>query len=208
MNFTELIDELMARGADYLDEDATSRARAERWINVAYREILNLHVWPFLQASLTGADGAGLVNVPDLRRLIIVSDVRGLSGLTPGSKLDRTTLEDLARVDEDIALTGTPDRYYVLNGTQVTSFPLGGTIRADYIRRVPPMSGTDAPLFDEAYHDIIVDRAFIKVYKDSDNFEAAQALKIEYDEAVRAMAEDYQLESEDITYLTPSGTDL
>ena len=208
MTFDELVQELFARGADYLDEDTESQARAGRWINQAYREILNLHAWPFLQASLVGTAGAGTVTIPDLRRLLIVSNVDGTDGTQPGSKLDRTTLEDLVRLDEDVALTGPPDRYYVLGGTQVTAFPLGGTIRADYFKRVAPMSGTDSPIFDEEYHDLIVDRAFIKVYKDSDNFEAAQALRQEYDEGVRAMAEDYQLESTDATYLTPSGTDL
>lgn len=208
MTFDELVQELFARGANYLDEDSESQARAERWINAAYREILNLHVWPFLQTSIVGADGAGFVEVADLRRLLIVSDVQGTDGSQPGSKLDRTTLEDLARLDQDISDTGTPESYYVLSGTTVRAFPLGGTIRADYVRRVPPMTTGQSPIFDEEYHDLIVDRAFIKVYKDSDNFEAAQALRAEYDEGVRAMAEDYQLESVDVTYITPTGEDL
>lgn len=208
MNFAELKTEFFARGFDYLEEDAASQARAERWLNAGYREILNVHAWPFLQTATVGAAGTGTVNIPDLRKLIVVSNVDGLDGLTPGIKLTHVALPDLAEEVSDFSLTGTPEFYYVVNGAEVRTYRLGGTIRADYMRRVEPMTGTDTPVFDEEYHDLIVDRAVIKAYKDSDNFEAAAALRVEYDDGVRAMAEDYQLESRDVQWLEAYGSDM
>lgn len=200
MNFTEIRDEFFARGTDYLDEDAAGNARADRWLNQAYREILNLHAWPFLQASQTSAPP---VSIPDLRRILNVY----IS--STNVSLQRTTVEELRGQDLDLGLTGDPELYYTDSGIAVYTYPvttLQVTVR--YIKRVSPLSGTDTPLFDEQYHDLIVDRAMMKAYKDSDNFEARAALKEEYDAGVLSMAEDYQIDSREVMYLEPSGTDL
>lgn len=206
MNYTELLDELFARGTNYLEDSAAETARAGRWINQAYREILNLHAWPFLRATATGADGVGFVSIPDLRRIRFVTDVEGTDGLVPGQPLERATEDDLVNQGLDLSTTGSPEVYYTMNGT-VYTYPLGGTIRVDYIKRVSPMSGTDSPLFLEEYHDLIVDRAMMKAYKDSDNFEAAAALRLEFDAGLSAMAEDYMLDSKEVTFLAPTGDD-
>lgn len=201
MNFSELKTELFARGTDYLNEDSAGVARAERWLNEAYREILNLNAWPFLQAITTGTAGAGLVSVPDLRRIRFVADAS--DGGTPGRVLQRATLEDLVENDDaDTTTTGTPNYYYVEGGNTVYGYPLGGTIRVYYFKRVNPMSGTDTPVFSEEYHGLIVDRAMMKVYKDSDNFEASAALKQEYDAGVLAMAEDYLRDSRGVQFIS------
>lgn len=200
MNFSELKDELFARGTNYLEEDADSIARAERWLNQAYREILNLHAWPFLQDVETGSANAGEVSVPDLRKIRFVTDVS--DGSNPGRQLRRVSLEDLVHDDDaDLTLTGTPEWYYVDGGNIVKGYPVGGTIRAYYIKRVSPMSGTDDPLFSEEYHNLIVDKAMIKAYIDGDNFEAAAALRQEFESGVSAMAEDYLLDSRDVQFI-------
>lgn len=195
MNFSELTAELFARGTDYLDEDADSRARAERWLNQAYREILNLQAWPFLEAVATGSTGAGSVTIADLRRIRFVQD------LTTKDYLSRTTLDDLADEGLDVTQTGTAEFYYVEGGTVVNTWPVGGTIQVYYIKRVGALSGTQTPVFLDEYHDLIIDRAMMKAYKDSDNFEARAALKEEYDAGVAAMAEDYQIVSREVTYM-------
>lgn len=200
MNFTELKDELFARGTNYLEEDATDIARAERWLNQAYREILNLHAWPFLQAVTTGADGAGFVSVPDLRKIRFVTDVS--SGGSPGRKLNRVSLDDLVLTDDaDLTVTGTPEWYYVDGGNAVKSYPAGGTIRVYYIKRVDPLSGTQSPIFSEEYHNLIIDKAMMKAYIDNDNFEAAAVLRQEFDAGVEAMAEDYLLDSREVQFI-------
>lgn len=197
MNFTDLKDEFFARGTDYLNEDAEGQARAERWLNQAYREILNLHAWPFLETVVTGTADAGSASVPDLRKIRFVQDV----SQNPEHKLHRVSVEDLVEEGADLDETGVPEWYYVDGGNNVKAFPLGGTVRVYYIKRVAPMTGTDEPVFDEEYHDLIVDRAMMKAYKDSDNFEAAGALKQEFDAGVSAMAEDYLLDSREVQYI-------
>jgi hypothetical protein len=202
MNFSELKDELYARGADYLEDDAASVARAERWLNQAYREILNLHAWPFLQASATGTADAGEVTVSDLRKIRFVTDT---DDGDPGRKLTRVSLDELvADEDEsfDLTRTGRPEFYYLDSDDTIKAYPVGGTIRVYYFKRVAPMSAdADEPIFDEEYHPLIVDRAMIKVYIDSDNFEQAAALREEYNLGLRAMAEDYLLESREVKFI-------
>jgi hypothetical protein len=197
MNFTELKDELFARGTNYLEEDAETEARAERWLNQAYREILNLHVWPFLQTTATGTAGAGEVAIADFRKIRVVTDI------SPGYDvhLGRSSFEELLVDFGDLTDTGDPEWYYVDGTATVKAFPVGGTIKVYYIKRVDPMSGTDTPVFDEEYHNLIVDKAMVKAYIDSDNFEAAAALREETNLALTAMAEDYFLDSRETMFI-------
>lgn len=202
MNFTELLTEFYSRGTDYLSEDAAGTLRAGRWVNQAYFEILNIQAWPFLEASTTGTSGAGFVSIPDLRRIRWVRDVSG----SPVA-LSRVSPDDLAYDEVDFTQTGTPEYYYVEFGNTVRAYPVGGTVEVHYIKRVNAMTGTDTPLFREDYHDLIIDRAMVKAYKDSDNFEAAAALQQEFNAGLLTMAEDYQLDSRDVQYLTVEAFD-
>lgn len=197
MTFNELKDELFARGTNYLEEDAASEARAERWLNQAYREILNLHAWPFLQATATGTTDAGEVSISDFRKIRVVSDV------SPGYDvhLGRASFEELLTDFGDVTEAGTPEWYYLDGDDTVKAFPVGGTIKVYYIKRVAPMSGTDEPIFDEEYHNLIVDKAMVKAYIDSDNFEAAAALREEANLSLAAMAEDYFLDSRETMFI-------
>lgn len=208
MNFAELKAELFARGSNYLEEDADGVARAERWLNQAYQDILSLQVWPFLQVSAVAAGVGQPVSVPDLRKIRFVTDVEGESPSLPGRPLDRAILENLVDDGLDLSTTGTPALYYTTTGNFVVPYPLGGLLRVDYIKRVSPLSGTDSPIFDSQYHDLIIDKAMVKVYKDSDNMEQAAAVKEEYNEGVAAMAEDYMVESREPEYIEPTGLDL
>lgn len=194
MNFSELKQELFARGTNYLEEDAAGQARAERWLNQAYREILNLHAWPFLQTVATGVTGAGTVSVPDFRKaLYVTADDRVLASIR---------LEELADLPADLTRTGVPV-YWYLDGTNIKTWPSGGTVVVRYVKRVAPMTGTADPVFDEEYHDLIVDGAMLRAYKDSDNFEAYAALRQVYDGALAQMAEDYLLTSRSTSYIDP-----
>lgn len=206
MNFTELQAELYARGTDYLAEDAQGAARAARWLNQAYREIVNLQAWSFLRTTVTGTAGTGLVSIPDLRRVLYVGDATGVAAGEAGRPLRRATIEEVV-AEDGTGSTGTPEFYYIINGT-VYSYPLGGTVRVTYVRRVPPMSGTDEPVFDEEYHNLIVDKAMVRAYIDSDNYEAAAALRAEVDLTLAAMSEDYMIESREVQFLEPTGGDV
>jgi hypothetical protein len=199
MNFSELKTEFYARGTDYLNEDAQGVARAERWLNQAYREIVNLHAWPFLQTVATGAADAGFVVVPDLRKILYVTDSSG--GQNPGTPLKRVSIEDLQAESANVSQTGTPELYWLDGAETIMAYPVGGTISVRYVKRVAPMTGTDVPIFDEEYHNLIVDKAMIKAYVDSDNFEAAAALRDEVNLTLSAMAEDYLLASRETQYI-------
>ena len=193
MNFSELKQELFARGTNYLEEDAAGQARAERWLNQAYREIANLQAWPFLVVTTTGTVGAGEVSLPDVRRVMYVT--------ADGNRLRSIRLEELVDLDSDLTRTGTP-AYWYLEGTTIKTWPTGGTITARYIKRLPPLSGTTEPVFDEEYHDLIVDDAMLRAYKDTDNFEAYASLRQVYDAGLAQMTEDYQLTSRETSYIT------
>jgi hypothetical protein len=165
-------------------------------------------MWPFLQSDEVGAAGLGIVFVPDLRRIEYVTDVTGQDTTHPGRPLKYVTRSELVAEGSDLTQTGQPEMYYVTNGTTINAYPVGGTLRVDYVRRVEPLSGTDEPLFDEEYHNLIIDRAMVKAYIDSDNFEAAATLKAEFELGAAAMAEDYMVESREVQYIEPSGSDL
>jgi hypothetical protein len=207
VNFSELKDELFARGTDYLEEDAQGVARAERWLNQGYREIVNLQAWSFLRTTVTANPGDGFVSIPDLRRVLYVSDATGVSGSGHGTSLRRVSIEDLVEGDFDLSKAATPEVYYTL-GPAVYTYPLGGLPRVTYLKRVPPMSGVDEPIFDEEYHNLIVDKAMVKAYIDSDNFEAAAALRAEIDAGLAAMGEDYMIDAREVQFMEPTGTDM
>lgn len=200
MNFSELKTEFFARGTDYLNEDAQGVARAERWLNQAYREIASYQAWPFLQSNAFSAVNAGQVVVPDLRKVLEVVELSSF----PQRKLHRISGSDMVMNGMDPNLTGTPYYYWIEYSNTIRTYPAGGTLGIRYIRRPALLSGTDVPVFDPEYHDLIVDRAMIKAYKDSDNFEAAAALQQEFDAGMRTMAEDYLPHARDIQYIVPS----
>lgn len=185
MNFTELKDELFARGLNYLEENATEVARAERWLNVGYRQITNLYNWSFMEATATGA---APLSVPDLRKVeyVLAAD---------GTPLGKVTRRDLVRDGALLTDTGgTPESYYLLGGNIVAVWPVStASITVVYFKRVAPLTGTDTPIFDEEYHNIIIDKAMLLGYVDSDNFEARAALEQSINTTLQAMGEDYLL---------------
>lgn len=193
MDFAELKTEFYARGADYLSEDGADVTRAERWLNQAYREICNLHAWSFLQAEATGVPP---LSIPTLRRVRFVR-------LTtqPWYPLAYTTEEEAVSEGLDLTATGTPGYYYVKGGFVYTAPLTSESITVSYLQRIQPLTGTDVPIFDEEYHNLIVDRAMIKAYQDSDNYEAAAALREDWNSSIQAMVEDYLVETRDLFFI-------
>ena len=196
MNFTELLAELVARGAQ--DDDT----RNGRWINLAYQDIVNGTDWPFTVAEATGTTGAGTVVVSDVRKVIAVGDVS--NGTTPGTLLQRISYDELAsdQFVENIAQTGTP-QFWWLDETSDTikAYPVGGTIFVRYFQRLSDLSGTALPAFDAAYHNLIVDRAMVEVYLDDDQFDAAAALQQKVDRGVAAMIQHYERFAKEPTFI-------
>lgn len=198
MTFAELKAELVARGAE---NDAT---RNGRWLNQAYRAIANAQDWPFTEDEATGSTGAGTVEVANVRKVIVVGDVTH-SANPPGRNLKRISFAELAEdiKVEDADHTGNPEFWWLDNSTStITTWPLGGTIYVRYHKRLDPLSDdNDTPVFDEEYHPLIVDRAMVEVYKNSDEFEAATAALNQFYADLASMAKDYQVYAREHSYI-------
>lgn len=198
MTFMDLRDEMVARGA--LDDINRNGER----INLAYRAITSAFDWPFLETTATGTSGAGSVAVSDLRKVILVGDLDQGGGSEPGRLLQAVRFEELAEdLDvQDIGLTGTPDWWwYDATDATIKSHPLGGTLFVRYYKRPAPLSGIDVPAFDEAYHLLIVDRAMVEAYKDTDDYQAARDALQLYTDGLGGMAQDYEVNKREHSFI-------
>jgi hypothetical protein len=190
VTFAELKAELGDRGFDYLDDD-----RLGRFINQAYREICNLHAWPFLETTATGAPGDIVISP---RKVLWVRDATD----TPLRYISYT---DLAEIGVPFADTGAPEWWYLLStgdSVDVMTYPVTtDNITVRYVKRVAPLTGTESPEFDEEYHPLIVDGASIRAYLDNDNFAAASSMREMLDRGLSTMGEDYLTPSRDVQYI-------
>jgi hypothetical protein len=134
VTFAELKAELGDRGFDYLDDD-----RLGRFINQAYREICNLHAWPFLETTATGAPGDIVISP---RKVLWVRDATD----TPLRYISYT---DLAEIGVPFADTGAPEWWYLLStgdSVDVMTYPVTtDNITVRYVKRVAPLTGTESP---------------------------------------------------------------
>lgn len=198
MNFATLLTEFVARGAQ--DNDT----RNGIWLNEAYQFILNNRGWPFTVAEATGTADAGEVVVTAARKIILVSDIS--SGASPGARLQRASLDTLSNefAVEDITESGDPV-FWWLDETETTptikAYPVGGTIFARYYKRLDNLTGTDTPVFDEAYHELILDLAMVRVYKDNDDFETAGIARQDAMQSLGQMGQDYQWFAKEPEYI-------
>lgn len=165
MKLKELREELLARGFDYLTE-----ARANRFLNDGYLvDVCEETEWPFLEAS---KEGAAPLEISDLRTIEYVQDVTNEEKLRP---LIRRRVTDDFNID--LTETGTPEVYYLTEGKKVNVFPVATNTLLVRYWKVPEELSTDEkkPLLPERFHDLIVDAAVARAYRDKDGFEAATA---------------------------------
>lgn len=194
MNFAALTTELADRGFDYL-----SASRLGRYINVAYHELCDLEEWPFLEAS---ASGAAPLTISDVRTVLSVYDQAANANLTARER--RGLVEDY----RDLTTTG-PPRFFYLDGTSLSTYPVGGTLNARYIKVPPDLAGdTDTPLVPPRFHYVIVDIAARRAYIDSDAYDKAQAVQAEVDRMVAIMRDSLlQTQTQDDLFVTGYGGD-
>lgn len=166
MTFAELKAELAARGFDYL-----TNARQGQFVNRAYQELCAEEDWPFLEATTSGT---APLTISDLRTIESVVDSTNRVRLRP---LDRRNIMDY---DQDLTTSGTPVYYYLTAGTVLNTYPVSSTntIAVRYWK-VPAQLSTDGenPVVPLSWHQAIVDGAVMYAYQDSDNFEAASAMR-------------------------------
>lgn len=167
MNFTTLKTELSDRGFSYLSD-----TRLGQYVNWAYSEINDSDFWPYRR---TTTSGAAPVTISDLGIIdTVVDTAHGNVVLRPA------TLQDLVRNYGDVSTTGTPIYYYI-DGTQVKTYPVGGTLSIGYYKVPADLTGTDTPLVPTRFHRMIVDLAVSMAYRDNDNHESANALRAQVD---------------------------
>jgi hypothetical protein len=195
MDFTALKNELEARGFDYLSD-----LRLGYFVNAGRHELDMMEQWPYRLAT---ASGAAPLTVTDLGTIEEVRDTDNAA-----ATLEWIERRSVGANSTDLTQTGTPSWFYLDNGV-IRTYPVGGTLEVRYYLRPPDLSGsTDLPLAPSQYHLLIVDIAARWAYKDSDNFQAAQALTPEIDRQVQAMRLDLlypQSEGSDMITLTGGG---
>lgn len=175
MNRKEIREEIIALGAENIANDTGGEARINRWIQQAIRDICDHKPWPFLFAE---KEGAAPLAIADLGHVIAVSDVTNRNPLEPAS------INQLLLGDPTLASSGQASYWYTENGTTIKVYPVpsgGGKFKVRY-RKVPvTLADNEEPIIPSDYHDLIVTRVKVKVYKATDNWEAASEAWKDYE---------------------------
>ena len=181
MTFAELQTEFFARGFDDLNDAGAGLTRAKRWLNDALQEIYDTELWPFLQAS---SSGAAPLTIADLGRVITVADT------THDVPLAWRSPSDIYVTDSAINDTGSASWWYLSSSTVVTVYPADTTasVTVRYSKTGVELSAAgDTPLLPSRFHDLIVDGAAVRAYKNKDNFEAGQFVRDEWERGLERM---------------------
>jgi len=177
----EIREEIVASGAENILNDTGGEARINRWIQQAIREICDYKPWPFLFAT---KEGAAPLEVKDLGHVIAVSDV------THRNPIDPSTLNQLLLSDPTLAGVGQAECWFTEDGKTIKVYPApsgGGNFSVRY-RKVPAeLKDAEEPIIPADYHDLIVTRVRVKVYKATDNWEAASEAWKDYEKEREGM---------------------
>lgn len=170
----EIREEIVRSGAENINSEAGGEARINRWIQQAIREICDFKPWPFLY---TTKEGNAPLEVADLGHVQAVVDLTGRNPLEP------ITLNQLLLGDPDQDGVGRPVYWYTTDNKIIKVAPLNisVTIKVHY-RKVPvAIADNEEPIIPGDYHDLIVTRVRVKVYKATDNLEAAAEMLKDYE---------------------------
>lgn len=181
MTLKELREEVVARGAQNILSDASGETRINRWINQAIRDICDFKPWPFL---LTSKEGAAPLKIEDLGHVEVAIDA------TNDNKLRFATIGQLTQGDPDLSSKGNAEYWYTEDNETVKVFPASGSATFKFTYRKIPADLTEdgkSPVIPAAYHDLIVDGVMVKVYKSTDNFEAAAEVLKDYERRLDGM---------------------
>lgn len=194
MNFADALTEFYARGFDYLSQDAAGRSRAIRWLNQAHQELCEAYPWSFMQTVSAG------LTVPNSTWYVPPRAVLSMVGEATLQPIPSANPQDLVDSYGDLTATGDAQFYYLLlditggaaGGATLTTYPVDSsqTFRVTYLFSPPDYGETSSQdlMPPPRYHDLIVDMAVLRAYKDSDNFDAYNALAAIVDRRVGEMA--------------------
>lgn len=179
MTKKEIREEVIAAGAENIAKESGGEARINRWIQEAIREICDHKPWPFLFAT---KEGAAPLEIKDLGHVQAVSDV------THRNPLEPVTLNQLLLGNPNLDGVGNAEYWYVDDATKVKVYPSSSATLKVYYRKTPAeLSDEEEPIIPKDYHDLIVDLVRVKVYKKTDNFEAAAEVLKDYERQLDGM---------------------
>lgn len=181
MDRKEIREEVIALGAENIANDAGGEARINRWIQQAIRELCDYKPWPFL---FDEKEGAAPLTIEDLGHVVAVSDV------THRNPIEPATLNQLLLADPNLVGVGQAEYWFTEDGKTIKVYPApsgGGNFNVRY-RKVPAELGdNEEPIIPVDFHDLIVTRVRVKVYKATDNWEAASEAWKDYEKERDAM---------------------
>lgn len=181
MTFKEIYEEVVAHGWDNIAGEEGGEARIKRWINQAYREIIDFRAWGFLEAT---KEGKAPLTIADLGHVLSVVN------LTNENRLDFTTRAGLAHWDPAVSASGVGTQWFLEGETELHVYPADtdSTYRVVYLKNPAELAADgDKPALPEPYHGLIVDGAVVRAYKTTDNFEAGGFVRQEFDRGLRNM---------------------
>ena len=181
--FAELKAELAARGFDYLTD-----ARQGAMVNRGMRALDGMALWPYLENSATGL---APLAISDLGTVEAVLDTTNDVELAPS-----TYQELLSLFGGDLSTSGNPTFWYratpggvptVATYAVSTSVQIG----VQYFRTTAALvNSTDVPLAPARWHDLVVDLAAVRAYRDMHNHGAAESLQAQVDRDVAQMRQE------------------
>jgi hypothetical protein len=183
MDLTAALAELASRGADHV-----SSARRTTFLNDAKNEFESVWPWPWLETTATGA---APLTVSDLRAVLYVVDSTNRRVLRGASAQDI-----VLQVDPTITTTGTPECWWLDGTTTLKVYPANTSVSLSvrYIKYSAELSaGADTPLIPTRLHNLWIDLAVIRVYQDSDELQAATALRADVRGRLERLVAEYEV---------------
>lgn len=181
-DFSTLQADLFALGFDTLNDAGTGLARAKRYLNLAYKELVGEELWSFRE---TDATGAAPLTITDLGVVASVVDTAQRRPLQP---VERQTLVDAYTI---VTTAGSP-RYFFLLGKQVNTFPVGGTLSVHYWKQAADLSASgDLPIVPDEWHDgILLGAARRAALREAQDYELARAYEGERQQVLKQMIDE------------------
>jgi hypothetical protein len=138
---------------------------------------------------------------------LTISDVENVIAVvdsTNDAELEHVNHADVVDLDPDLTSTGNPLLWYWSSGTQLKLWPPSTTVSLTvYYFKVPAelSASGDTPVVPARFHDLIVDGAVIRAYKDTHDFAGAGALQQHFDRRLQNMAQSLLVRSSEPDYV-------